>query len=188
MKTSESTVKITEALALAHAKISTVPMTGMNPHFKSKFAKLSDIYSATNIPLSENGLAIVQGAEYQDNRVHIVTRLLHKSGEWIESELSLKPAQDSPQGLGSTISYGRRYAVSAILNLAAEEEDDGEAGEGRDKPRVELYTGTDAQKRALKSIMDDLKIEDEEEMKRIADAMKNKPMNMIRQLIQKGPH
>ncbi len=132
MKTSETINELTTALAAAHLDIGTIPMNGTNPHFKSKYAKMSDIYSATNLPLAKNGLVISQGSSFDSGKVTVTTRLFHKSGEWIESELAMKPANELPQAVGSAITYARRYEVSAILSIAAEEDDDAEAAQGRE--------------------------------------------------------
>lgn len=131
MKTSENIDQLVTALAAAHLEIETIPMTGENPHFKNKFSTLADIYGATNKQLSKNGLAYIQAPCIQDGRVVIATRLSHKSGQWVQTELSLKPQQDSPQQIGSAITYGRRYALSAMLGIAGEEDDDGEIAQGR---------------------------------------------------------
>ena len=135
MKTSETIDQLVTALANAHLEIETIPMTGENPHYKTKFATLADIYGATNKPLSKNGLAYVQLPSFLDGRIVITTKLAHKSGQWIETDLSLKPQQDTPQSLGSAITYGRRYALGAILGVAAEEDDDAEADHGRGKEK-----------------------------------------------------
>ena len=58
----------------------------------------------------------------------VSTRLIHKSGEWVQTDLTLTAKDASPQAIGSAITYGRRYAVSALVGLAAED-DDGKAAQ-----------------------------------------------------------
>lgn len=134
MKTSESLDKLAEALAAAQGEFEAVTMTGKNPHFKSKYATLGDIKKATKEALSKHGLAVVQSPSAKDGRAVLISRLIHKSGQWIEDELSLKPDRgDTPQAIGSAITYARRYAKSSLLDVEGQEDDDGEAAEGRGK-------------------------------------------------------
>ena len=67
-----------------------------------------------------------------------MTRLLHESGQWMECEIPLPTLGDSLQDFGSAVSYVRRYAVSAMLNITADEDDDGNTAAGNhvaDAPR-----------------------------------------------------
>ncbi len=128
MVMSELTDSLAAALAKAQGMFLPVGKNSVNPHFKSKYADLASIIEATRGALSMNGLALVQGPVFINGRVVVVTRLLHSSGQWLESEVSLKAAQDTPQAIGSAITYGRRYGLSAILNIHADEDDDGNAG------------------------------------------------------------
>jgi hypothetical protein len=62
----------------------------------------------------------------------VTTRLTDpKSGEWQESDLSCYPAEDTPQSIGSAITYLRRYSLMPLFNIAPAD-DDGNAGSGRD--------------------------------------------------------
>lgn len=133
MRSSESIDKLAEALSAAQAEFASVQLNKSNPHFKSKYADLSAIREATKDPLSKHGIALLQSPSWVDGRVSITTKLLHKSGQWIEGELSIKPERgDTPQAIGSAITYGRRYGLSAMLGIVADEDDD---AEGSMKPR-----------------------------------------------------
>lgn len=96
------------------------------------YAPLDAVIDAIREPLSNNGLAFVQLFEAG----HIVaTRLMHTSGQWIESRIVIQPLADengvvSPQAVGSAITYARRYSLSALLGLADETDDDGNAASG----------------------------------------------------------
>jgi len=58
------------------------------------------------------------------------TRLLHTSGQWIASEHPL-PMSGRPQEIGSALTYARRYSLSALIGIAADEDDDANAAEKR---------------------------------------------------------
>ena len=69
-----------------------------------------------------------------------ITLLLHESGEWIETEpLQMKLEKNTPQGVGSAVTYGRRYQISSVLGLASEEDDDGEANEQNKKEEARKH-------------------------------------------------
>lgn len=125
MRTSETIDLISGALALAQAEFKPVAKNKQNPHFKNWYADLASIFDATRPSLSKHGIAISQFPSFSEGRVEITTRLLHKSGQWLENTLSLKPSGDTPQALGSAITYGKRYGVEAILGVSGEDEDDG---------------------------------------------------------------
>lgn len=124
MNTSLEIDKISEALATAQGEFKPVEKNKTNPHFKNTYADLSSVIEATRDALHKNGLFITQSPEFKDGRIEVVTRVLHKSGQWLESTVSLKPTQDNPQQIGSAITYARRYGRAAILDLAADEDDD----------------------------------------------------------------
>jgi hypothetical protein len=68
--------------------------------------------------------------------VNVTTTLVHTSGEFVADTLSLVPNADTPQAIGSVITYGRRYLAAAICGIASEDDDDGEAGSrGKEQSR-----------------------------------------------------
>ena len=98
-----------------------------NPFFKSKYADLAEVIEASRQPLSENDLSIVQ---YADDG-YVVTQLMHSSGQWIRGRLRIQPKDNTPQGIGSALSYARRYSWQMLIGQASGEDDDGEAAMGR---------------------------------------------------------
>jgi hypothetical protein len=93
------------------------------------------IFDVIREPLSANGLAIVQGIEDGAVGVIITTRLLHSSGQWVESTMTLKPTKTDPQGVASAATYGRRIGLQALVGVAADVDDDGnEASKPSTKP------------------------------------------------------
>jgi len=126
MKTSESIDLLAAALAKAQGEMSPASKDSTNPHFKSKYADLASAWLAAQGPISRNGLAVVQAFEPgEDKATKINTRLIHTSGQWIESTLTMFPIDQKPQTLGSCITYGRRYSLMAILGIVPDDDDDG---------------------------------------------------------------
>jgi hypothetical protein len=128
MRTSDSTKEIAAALAKAQGTMRPASKDAINPHFKSKYADLSAIVDACREPLSANGIAIVQDAALSDRGVDVTTRLLHSSGEWLEfGPLTVPMGKSDAHGVGSAITYAKRYGLSAAVGIAADEDDDGNA-------------------------------------------------------------
>lgn len=121
MNKSESIANLSKALVSFHSKVQAVKKDATNPFFKSKYATLDNFIETVNKPLEESELSYSQ---FPDGVNGLTTILMHSSGEWIESRYEMTPAKNDPQGLGSAITYMRRYALGAILGLATEEDDD----------------------------------------------------------------
>jgi hypothetical protein len=100
-----------------------------NPHFKSVYADLAAAMNACRETLAANGLAVMQHALTGQGNVTITTILAHTSGQYVSSELTLRPLKNEPQPLGSAITYARRYAYMAITGIAAEDDDGNAASE-----------------------------------------------------------
>ena len=122
---SESIANLASSLAVAQGKIENASKDSENPYFKSSYADLASVRDAVRKPFAEHGLAVVQLPSTDGALVTIITILLHESGEWISSALSMKAKDDSPQAIGSAITYARRYALAAMAGVAPED-DDGE--------------------------------------------------------------
>jgi hypothetical protein len=127
---SPSITALASALAAAQAQITTASKDSTNPHFKVKYADLASVWSACRVPLAEQGLSVYQGIEANGGAVTVTTMLLHKSGEYLGSALTMTANPATPQGVGSCITYARRYALAAAVGVAPED-DDGHAGSER---------------------------------------------------------
>jgi hypothetical protein len=132
MNQSESIAALAAALSKAQASITGALKDSANPFFKSKYADLASCWDACRKPLTDNGLAVIQTIEAGEGRAVLVTTLCHASGEWIKSYCPILTKDDSPQALGSAITYSRRYALAAMCGLA-QIDDDAEAAQGRHK-------------------------------------------------------
>lgn len=132
--TETSTGALAKALSAAQGEMEGAKRDAENPFYKSKYADLASVWDAIRGPLTDNGLAVAQTTDLtEDGTLVVVTTLMHESGESISGRMPVKAKDDSPQAMGSGVSYARRYALAAICGVAPED-DDGEAAQGRDKP------------------------------------------------------
>ena len=127
-----STPELNKALVKFHAAMEGNIKKQSQAH-QYKYADLGSTLDVIREPLVAAELAVTQTtACYRDTSPPtsvLITTLLHSSGEEISSEFyldleaqSLKNANPM-QNIGSTITYTRRYALQAILNLASEDDD-----------------------------------------------------------------
>lgn len=131
MKTSDTLAAISPALVKALSEMEGAAKTAANPHFRSKYANLEAVVDASRDVLAKHDLAVMQGAGHVlDGKLHLTTRILHASGEWIESEFSLPLAKPDPQATLAALTYARRGSLMAILGMPAVD-DDGETAMGR---------------------------------------------------------
>lgn len=114
------------ALVAALSELTNLAKDKVNPHFKSRFTSLDAILDATRPVLAKHGLALSQEPVFEDDMAGVVTRIIHTSGESRESKLILPLRDQSAQGVGSAISYARRYSAAAVLGIASDEDDDGQ--------------------------------------------------------------
>lgn len=132
MQTSPTTAELSKALSAAQGEIDDPSKDRENPHFRSSYATLAAVLAVVRPAFARHGLSVVQGASTTAEGVAVSTRILHQSGEWIEETLSAPPAKRDPQGIGSAVTYLRRYGLMSMAGVAAaEDDDDGEAAQGR---------------------------------------------------------
>jgi hypothetical protein len=134
MTSSETTATLCAALVAAQGALKPIAKDGKNPAFRSKYATLDGIMETVRPALAAHGLAVVQGVIHPETGeggrlvgITVETRLLHTSGEWLASVVPVPVAKGDAHGLGSALSYGRRYGISALLALSTDEDDDGNA-------------------------------------------------------------
>jgi ERF superfamily len=128
---SENITELAKALTKLQGDLKTVPKEKINPFHKSKYADLSAIWEMCRRRLADNGLSLIQSTDVMENNIVLETTLLHTSGQWLRGKLALNPVKMDPQGIGSAMTYGRRYAMCAMLGIATDEDDDAESAMGR---------------------------------------------------------
>jgi hypothetical protein len=127
---SENVGNLAKALAAAQA-VMKAPKKGKTAKlgtYSYNYADLADVIESTREPLSKHGLSVAQPMFQRDGHIVLRTVLMHETGEWMDSEYPIT-SYAKPQEQGSAITYARRYALSALLGIAAEDDDDGAAAQ-----------------------------------------------------------
>lgn len=102
-----------------------------------RYADLAAVLGMSRQHLLENGLAVLQLPETEISKVRMTTLLLHgPSGEWFAWTLSLPVFDSHPQTYGALFTYARRYMLNGLLNIAAEQDDDGRGPARRACPQA----------------------------------------------------
>lgn len=150
MKTSESIKELATALCNVQAALEPARFNANNPFFKSKYADLNSVYDACRHLMADNGLSLVQfpsAAPIENGpAVALTSRLMHQSGEWLEETMIIPLAKATPQDYGSALTYARRYAVSAIIGIVADEDDDANQAQSAHRPKAKPAITANQQK------------------------------------------
>ena len=123
MKQSETIIKLSGAMAKAQSEMGGAVKDSSNPFFKSSYADLTSVIKAIKEPFANNGLSFVQFPINGDHSIGVVTRVMHESGEWLESEYVLPLVKNDPQSAGSAITYARRYSLASMAGIPAVDDD-----------------------------------------------------------------
>lgn len=123
MEKSDSITELAAALAKAQGDMKGALKDSSNPFYKSKYSDLASVWHAIGAPFSKNGLSVVQTTDETEKGTILKTMLLHSSGEWMMGSILVKPVKADPQGLGSALTYYRRYALAAIAGVYSEDDD-----------------------------------------------------------------
>jgi hypothetical protein len=124
MRTSEEIGSLAEALSKAQGELKNIEKGKVNPHFKSRYADIADGLEVIRPILSKHGLSVVQvtSVNHDTGMFCLITRLMHSSGQWIESSYPLPTGKAQEQG--SAITYARRYSLFSLVGTAGTDEDD----------------------------------------------------------------
>jgi hypothetical protein len=135
MRHSETLGAIAPALVKALSEIGGVEKAANNPFFKSKYATLENVIDASKPILARHGLSVMQfPGPFVSGALSLETVILHESGEWLSGDeaFGIAAGKQDPQAVGSALTYARRYAQMAVLNIPAVD-DDGEGAMNRQK-------------------------------------------------------
>jgi cellobiose-specific phosphotransferase system component IIA len=139
MDKSDTIASLAKALSLAQGEMKAAAMNAVNPFLKNKYADLGSVIEAARPVLVKNGLSFTQLVYRDETGIGVETVLMHASGEWISSRLSVEVGEErgksTAQVAGSVITYLRRYALSAILGIYADEDTDGNGHEKQPQKR-----------------------------------------------------
>ena len=116
-----------KAFIAAQRATDAIARASTNPVFQYKYADLATVVEAVVPALNACGIGVIQCPALEGELIHVETMLLHESGASVTSILSLRPSQLDPQGVGSAITYARRYALLAMTGAAPQDDDAAEA-------------------------------------------------------------
>ena len=137
MQTSETIADLSAALAKAQQALKPAVKDAKNPHFNSSYADLASVLAAAKV-YAEAGISIVQDVQLTDAGVSVTTRLLHTSGQWLETgPLTVPVGKRDAHGVGSATTYGKRYALQAALLIPSDDDDGNGAVSGAKQPTGE---------------------------------------------------
>ena len=123
MNKSESIKNLAIALCKAQGDMEKASKNSPNPHFKSKYANLTEVLDCVKESFTPNGLCFTQMPSYENGVVYVETLVIHESGEWLSSVSGSPICKLTPQGVGDAITYLRRYSIAAIAGLGQEDTD-----------------------------------------------------------------
>ena len=144
MEKSESINELAGALAKAQAEIENASKNSNNPHFKSKYADLAEVLNTVRPVFAANGLSFVQMPSFADGKASVETVLMHSSGQYIANTCSAPVSKQDAQGVGSAITYLRRYSLAAFAGVA-QEDDDGQGAVSKPKPAQPKFISPEQQ-------------------------------------------
>lgn len=138
---SESIAELAKALSATQGELEDAAKTAINPAFKSpdkpkgsSYADLAEVLQTIRPVAARHGLSFVQGVGYTaEDGAEITTRLMHSSGQWVQETLNVPVVKKDAQGLGSALTYGRRYSIAAMFGIA---QDDDDANAAAEKPKA----------------------------------------------------
>lgn len=130
MQKSDSIKELATALAKAQGQLENASKSSTNPHFKSKYADLAEVINTVRPVFAEHGLSVMQCPSFEAGVVSVETVVMHSSGEWMASTVSAPVSKQDAQGVGSAITYCRRYSLAAVAGIA-QEDDDANSAVGR---------------------------------------------------------
>lgn len=138
MARSEQITDLVKALSEAQAEMAS-PKKGQTAKagsYSYNYASLAEIKDAYRTVLGKRGLAVSHAMAPVDGHILLTTTLYHTSGQWISSECPI-PVYSKAQEQGSALSYFKRYNVCALLDIVAEDDDDGAAAQAAEPKKPE---------------------------------------------------
>ena len=135
MMKSDTIAELAKALATAQGEIENASKNAANPHFRSKYADLAEVLNTVRPVMAKHGISISQFPAFEQGVASVETIVMHTSGEWLSGISSAPVTKQDAQGVGSAITYLRRYSLAAIAGIAQEDDDGNSAVGGRGQQR-----------------------------------------------------
>lgn len=140
------TKNIVDLLIKVRDEIQPPKKDGTNPHFRSKYVTLEGCIDSVTEPLHKHGFFLSQQVATNDLGSFVSTILYHKDfPEWeVSSNVPLVLAKNDMQGMGSAITYARRYGIMSLLNIPAEDDDGNEASRSSGPPKGQAQSSEES--------------------------------------------
>ena len=158
-KDEEKLAKLWSAYSNFLGEVKHPAQTKTNPHFKSNYAPLDEVLNQVNPVLKKNGLAVIPSVFTSGDKLCVSIMMTHKEGAFVVfPPLKIKPDRTNAQGIGSTITYAKRYAISAVCGVASDSDDDGNeaSGAGNKSPKAPNKKPADKPNQELKKVLDEI--------------------------------
>lgn len=130
MHVTEKLDQISAALVAFGAEARNPANSARNPFHGNRYAPLPDVLDHVRPLLAKHGLTVVQLPTSDGDRVGVETIILHQSGQCISSAVTMSPGESrgtsAAQQAGIVLTYLRRYSLLGALNLAGDDDVDGE--------------------------------------------------------------
>lgn len=134
MRMSETINDLAKSLVTANKTVGNPKKNAVNPHLKNKYATLDAVIAAYKESYLSNGITVLENPKTEDGRVGVEITLLHETGQYITHDpFMLPPGKNDAQGHGSAVTYARRYALSAVMNISADDDDDGNGAQQKNQ-------------------------------------------------------
>lgn len=131
IETSDNISELAKVLPQAQASMGDVFKNANNPAFRSKYADLAAVVEAVMPALNQHGIALLQPASgLVGDVVKVTTMLLHESGQWVRCTTTVAVTKRDAHGVGSAITYGRRFGLQSMSGVAPTD-DDGNAASAK---------------------------------------------------------
>lgn len=137
LRTSQDIDQLAAALAVAQGEmempgkdreVTVRPQSGAPYRFS--YATLDNIVASVRPALARNGLSVVQPIVTVGRAPVLLTRVMHKSGQWMETAMEIVGDRSTPQKFGSAVTYARRQSLTSLLAIVADDDDDGSHASG----------------------------------------------------------
>src|SRR5690554_4164574 len=112
MNKSDTIAELAKALATAQGEIENASKNAANPHFRSKYADLAEVLNTVRPVMAKHGISISQFPAFEQGVASVETIVMHTSGEWLSGISSAPVTKQDAQGVGSAITYLRRYSLA----------------------------------------------------------------------------
>lgn len=135
---SENITELAKALLTVQKQIQPASKDATNPFTRSRYATLNSVMESCRNALLANGIWLCQYPVpiENPNSLGLMTKLTHvESGQWQASLAVVPLPKADPQGMGSAITYARRYALTAMLGMVTEDDDGESAKAPKPKPK-----------------------------------------------------